>query len=61
MYTLKDGGDLSFWQFSLNLFDRFEFFEGREWGDIFYGHHHDLVNLYGKSVSQMIMDMFHLS
>jgi len=26
----------------------------------FYGRHHDLVNLYGISVSQMTMDMFHL-
>ena len=27
----------------------------------FYGHHHDLVNHYGISVSQMTTDMFHLS
>ena len=27
----------------------------------FYGRHHDLVNRYGISVSQMIKDMFHLS
>jgi hypothetical protein len=27
----------------------------------FYGRHHDLVNRYGISVSQMITDMFHLS
>ena len=27
----------------------------------FYGRHHDLVDRYGISVSQMIMDMFHLS
>jgi hypothetical protein len=26
-----------------------------------YGHHHDLVNDYGISVSQMIKDMFRLS
>ena len=26
-----------------------------------YGRHHDLVNRYGISVSQMIVDMFHLS
>jgi hypothetical protein len=26
-----------------------------------YGRHHDLVNWYGISVSQMITDMFHLS
>jgi len=28
---------------------------------IFYGGHHDLVNHYGTSVSQMSMDMFHFS
>jgi len=28
---------------------------------IFYGRHHDLVNHYGISVSQMTTDMFHLS
>jgi hypothetical protein len=27
----------------------------------FYGRHHDLVDRYGISVSQMTMDMFHLS
>ena len=27
----------------------------------FYGHHHDLVDRYGISVSQMTTDMFHLS
>jgi hypothetical protein len=27
----------------------------------FYSRHHDLVNCYGISVSQMSMDMFHLS
>ena len=27
----------------------------------FYGRHHDLVNRYGVSVSQMTTDMFHLS
>ena len=27
----------------------------------FYGHHHDLVNRYGTSVSQMTTDMLHLS
>jgi len=27
----------------------------------FYGHHHDLVDSYRISVSQMTMDMFHLS
>ena len=27
----------------------------------FYGRHHDLINRYGISVSQMTMDMFHLS
>jgi hypothetical protein len=27
----------------------------------FYGHHHDLVDRYGISVSQMTKDMFHLS
>jgi hypothetical protein len=27
----------------------------------FYGHHHDLVDRYGLSVSQMTTDMFHLS
>ena len=27
----------------------------------FYGRHHDLVDSYGISVSQMTMDMFHLS
>jgi hypothetical protein len=27
----------------------------------FYGHHHDLVDSYGISVSQMTTDMFHLS
>ena len=27
----------------------------------FYGRHHDLVDRYGISVSQMITDMFHLS
>ena len=26
-----------------------------------YGHHHDLVDRYGISVSQMTTDMFHLS
>jgi ABC-type uncharacterized transport system permease subunit len=28
---------------------------------IFFGRHHDLVDRYGISVSQMTMDMFHLS
>jgi hypothetical protein len=28
---------------------------------MFYGRHHDLVDCYGISVSQMITDMFHLS
>jgi hypothetical protein len=27
----------------------------------FYGRHHDLVDRYGKSVSQMTINMFHLS
>jgi hypothetical protein len=27
----------------------------------FYGRHHDLVDRYGISVSQMTTDMFHLS
>jgi hypothetical protein len=28
---------------------------------IFYGRHHDLVDRYGISVSQITTDMFHLS
>jgi hypothetical protein len=33
----------------------------KSWLRKFYGRHHDLVDRYGKSVSQMTTDMFHLS